>query len=83
MPTTLSVYDAKAQFSRVLENVEENRVTVTILRYGHPVAQIVPMKPKLRTLATDPRLAGKVKVNCDLFADDSNLWEACGEAALA
>ena len=28
MPTTLSVYDAKAQFSRVLENVEENRVTV-------------------------------------------------------
>ena len=42
MPTTLSVYDAKAQF-----------------------------------LATDPRLAGKVKVNCDLFADDSNLWEAC------
>ena len=50
MPTTLSVYDAKA---------------------------------KLRSLAPDPAFAGKVKVNCDLFADDSSLWEACHEVVAA
>ena len=80
MPTTLSVYDAKAKFSSVLANVEEKRVTVTILRYGHPIAQIVPIRQKARSLTPDPALAGKVKVNCDLFADDSSLWEACREA---
>ena len=80
MPTTLSVYDAKAKLSRVLANVEEKRMTVTILRYGHPIAQIVPIKPKLRSLTPDPAFAGKIKVKCDLFADDSSLWEACHEA---
>lgn len=83
MPTTLSVYDAKAKFSSVLSNVEENRVTVTIVRYGHPIAKIVPVRQKLRSLTPDPALAGKIKVKCDLFADDSDMWEACDETASA
>lgn len=80
MPTTMSVYEAKSNFSSVLSDVEANRAVVTIVRYGHPVAQIVPMKAKsVRSLAPDPKLAGKIKVNCDLFADDSGMWEACDE----
>ncbi len=69
MPMTMSVYDAKLKFSRVLSEVEEKRESVTILRYGHPIAQIVPLQAKARSLTPDPELAGKIKVNCDLFAD--------------
>lgn len=67
MPTTLSVYDAKAKFSSVLANVEEKRMTVTILRYGHPIAQIVPIRQKARSLSPDPTLAGRSRSTATSF----------------
>ena len=30
-----------------------------------------------------PGIAGKIKVNCDLFEDSSDEWEACHTSALA
>ena len=44
MPTVLNVNEAKTNFSNVLAAVENDLVTVTIMRYGHPVAQIVPIE---------------------------------------
>ena len=50
MPTTtpikMNVNEAKAKFSSLLAGVERTGQPVTILRYGHPVAQVVPMLPK-------------------------------------
>lgn len=77
MTTTLSVNEAKANFSSVLADVERNRIRVTIVRYGHPVAQLVPLEHPRRTLAAIPGVAGHIDVRCDLFADDSDNWEAC------
>lgn len=74
MPTTMNVNEAKASFSNVLSHVQNERVTVTIMRYGHPVAQIVPFA-KRRNMKPDPFLA-KVKVSGSLFDDDSSDWEA-------
>lgn len=40
---TVSVADAKSNFSSVLSRVEKRRLPITILRRGKPVAQIVPL----------------------------------------
>jgi prevent-host-death family protein len=45
---TVSVADAKSNFSSLLSRVEKRRLPVTILRRGVPVAQIVPLAPPTR-----------------------------------
>ena len=81
MPTVLNVNEAKANFSGVLAEVERNMLTITITRYGRPVARVVPIERKTRSLSPIPGLAGKIKINCDLFADGSGDWEACNATA--
>ena len=83
MPTTLSVNEAKTHFSSVVSEVEKNLVAFTIMRYGRPVARIVPLESPRRTFRPIPGLAGKVKVNCNLFDDSSCEWEACVDASTA
>ena len=83
VPTTLNVNEAKTHFSSVVSEVERNLVAFTIMRYGRPVARIVPLESPRRTFKPIPGLAGKVKVKCDLFDDSSCEWEACGDAPTA
>ena len=83
MPATLSVHEAKANFSGVLAAVERNAATLTIMRYGRPIARIVPIKRRVRSLSPMPSVAGKIKVKCDLFADGSEDWEACHASSIA
>ena len=77
MPTVMSVNEAKSNFSGLLSFVHNDRTTVTIMRYGHPIAQIVPCPPK-RTLRKDPLLS-RIKINCNLFEDESSDWEAMND----
>ncbi len=77
MPTTsaaINVNEAKANFSGILAEVESQMVTFTIMRYGHPIAKLVPItrKRKIRPL---PGYGTKIAVKGDLFADDSAIWE--------
>ena len=77
MPTTttaVNVHEAKANFSGILADVESCRTTFTIMRYGHPVARLVPVERK-RKIGPLPGYGTKISVKCDLFADDSGLWE--------
>ena len=74
MPTMLNVHEAKANFSGVLAEVENNLTIITIMRYGRPVAKIVPITPK-RNMGPLPGVAGKVKMHGDWFGDDSSEWE--------
>ena len=46
------------------------------MRYGHPIARIVPIKAR-RVIRKNPQLSFKIS-DKDLFSDDSGLWEACG-----
>lgn len=73
MPTTLNVNEAKTNFSSVLANVENNLVTVTIMRYGHPIAQIVPIKRHNRT-TPDPSLS-RISYTGNLCDNDEDDWE--------
>lgn len=74
MQTTMNVNEAKANFSGMLSEVESGLVSFTIMRYGRPIARVVPIE---RTRKIRP-LAGygtKIEVKGDLFSDDSALWE--------
>ena len=61
--TQISTHEAKARFSELLASVERSGEPVIIFRYGHPVARLMPVE---RPRRLDP----------DLFADDSDDWEA-------
>ena len=74
MPTMLNVHEAKANFSGVLAEVENNLAVITIMRYGRPVAKIVPVAQK-RNMGPLPGFAGKVKMHGDWFGDVSSEWE--------
>ncbi|MBQ0031731.1 MAG: hypothetical protein KBT68_02900, partial [bacterium] len=56
----------------------DNKVTVTIGRYGRPVAQLGPGRRKRRSLAPVPELVGG-KITGDIFSDTSEAWEALGD----
>ena len=73
MPTTLNVNEAKTKFSNILANVENNLVTITIMRYGHPIAQIVPIKRHNRT-KTDPLLS-HISYSGNLCENEAGDWE--------
>ena len=73
MPTTLNVNEAKTRFSSILANVENNLVTITIMRYGHPIAQIVPIKRHNRT-KTNPLLS-RISYSGNLCENEADDWE--------
>lgn len=62
MPTVLNVNEDKTNFSSVLAEVERNMLTITITRYGRPVARVVPIERKARSLSPIPGLAWKIKM---------------------
>ena len=62
MPTVLNVNEDKTNFSSVLAEVERNMLIITITRYGRPVARVVPIERKARSLSPIPGLAGKIKM---------------------
>ncbi len=74
MPPTLNVNEAKANFSGMLSEVETQFVSFTILKYGHPIARVVPIEP-VREIRPLRGYGRQIAVEGDLFADDSALWE--------
>lgn len=83
MPLTMNVNEAKTHFSSLVSEVEKNMVAFTIMRYGRPVARLVPLESPRRSFKPIPGLAGKIKMKCDLFDDSSSDWEACDASATA
>ena len=44
MPAVMNVNEAKANFSGMLSEVESGQVSFTIMRYGRPIARVVPVE---------------------------------------
>ena len=72
--TQISTHEAKARFSELLASVERSGEPVINFRYGHPVARLMPVE-RPRRLDPDPLLS-RIEIKGDLFADDSDDWEA-------
>ena len=83
MPLAMNVNEAKTHFSSLVSEVEKNMTAFTIMRYGRPVARLVPLESQRRAFKPIPGIAGKIKVKCDLFDDSSADWEACDASAIA
>ena len=45
----VGVYEAKTQLPRLLDEVEQGE-TITITRYGRPIARLVPLQGRRRTI---------------------------------
>ena len=74
MPTIMSIKEAKANFSGMLSEVESGVVSFTIMRYGRPIARVVPIE-RTRKIRPLTGYGTKIVVKGDLFSDDSTLWE--------
>ena len=74
MPTMMSVNEAKANFSGMLSEVESGLVSFTIMRYGWPIARVVPIE-RTRKIRPIPGYGTKIVVKGDIFADDAAMWE--------
>ena len=74
MPVTMNINEAKANFSGLLAEVESRLATFTIMKYGRPIARVVPIE-RTRKIRPLPGYGTKIAVKGDLFADDSALWE--------
>ena len=75
MPTVLSVEDAKTQFSGLVDYVDLNKSSITVLRSGRPVVRIMPIRPR-RNLVPDDMLMSASISDADLFDDCSSEFEA-------
>ena len=67
MQTTMSVNEAKANFSGMLSEVKSGLVSFTIMRYGHPIARIVPIE-QTRKIRPMSGYGQKIAVKGDVFA---------------
>ena len=74
MPTVMNVNEAKANFSGMLAEVESGLDSFTIMRYGRPIARVIPIE-RTRKIRPIPGYGTKIAIKGDLFADDSALWE--------
>jgi prevent-host-death family protein len=69
---------AKAQFLRLLDDVERNQQSITITKRGRVVAQLVPAPPEKKISNFDRvfgSMAGTVKITGDIVSPD---WESWG-----
>ena len=82
MRTMLNVHEAKADFSNILANVENQLVTFTIMRYGKPIARLSPIWSR-RSVKPMRKYVGKVRISEDAFADTTSDWEALNESPVA
>lgn len=64
--TTVNVYEAKTQLSKLLEMVERGE-SVTIARAGRPVADLVP---HMRTEIVFGTMKGQIEYDPDTFDDE-------------
>lgn len=70
----VSVYEAKASLSRLIEQVRKTGRPVTICKHGRPVADLVPRRAVKDRLKTDPSLKGAVFIGDPCAPLDPEDW---------
>lgn len=58
MKREVGIYEAKAQLSRLIAEVQESGKPITICKQGHPVVDLVPHSQARDPLKSDPTLRG-------------------------
>jgi prevent-host-death family protein len=74
MQTTIAAGEFKSKCLKLLDQVAEERQTLVITKHGRPVAQLVPMPPKVELFGA---MRGSVLWAGDIVSPLENEWEAC------
>ena len=75
----LILEEVNSQLLGLVEFVESKNSVVTVMRSGHPIVRIVPVKAR-RNIEPDALLMGVSIRDEDLFDDCSNQFEAMANA---
>ncbi len=70
---TVSIHEAKAKLSGLVETVEKGGGRVVLSRYGKPIAEITPYRKRKRSRRS-PELA-KITYHGDLTAPTEAEWD--------
>lgn len=71
--TQVNIHEAKTHLSALIAQVERLGETVTICRYGRPVAELIPVRHEVRTRVS-PELS-RITITGDLTAPTEAEWE--------
>jgi prevent-host-death family protein len=66
-PTTINIYEAKTQFSRMIDRVVAGE-EIIISRNGRPVARLCQLEPRKRNTVKFGVLDGQIKIADDFDA---------------
>lgn len=77
MNDTIGAGEFKAKCLKILDEVQQQRKPVTILKRGKPVAKLVPVNE--RSSAFIGSMKGTMEVLGDIIAPIDVKWEADGE----
>lgn len=69
----VNIHEAKTRLSALLLEVETREETIVICRAGKPVAELLPYKPRKRTVVD--RKLKPLKITGDLTAPVSMDWD--------
>ena len=69
---TISIHEAKAHFSELLTEVQENGISFILSRYGQPVAEIRPLASTERCVPH--KQLSRVKIHGDLTKPTTEEW---------
>jgi prevent-host-death family protein len=75
---TSSIAEAKANLSSIVKSVEKNRLEVTLLRRGTPIAKIVPIA-EAAPVSGYGWMRGSVHELGDIVGPTGEEWDAVGE----
>lgn len=70
----INVYEAKAQFSKLIATVQETGEAYTICKHNRPVVDVVPHDEPTDPLKQDPKLKGAVFVGDSCAPLDDEDW---------
>jgi prevent-host-death family protein len=71
---TINIYEAKANFSALINKVETTHEKIIILKRGKPVAKLIPIDKKHERLAVHPEISN-IKINYDPTESTEKEWE--------
>jgi prevent-host-death family protein len=69
MTETVNIHAAKTHLSKLLERVEKGE-TIVIARAGKPVAELVPLKPRVEVVFGG--LKGVIEYDEDMFSSEAD-----------
>jgi prevent-host-death family protein len=70
---TISIHEAKAHFSELLSTVQDQGVSIILSRYGHPVAEIKPLRSRER--CTPHKHLSRARIHGDPTKPTAEEWD--------